>query len=189
MTKPTFEVAAMFALLALGSAGTAEARQVGNVDVPERTVIEGHVLELKGAALQEKLWFDIYGIALYLTEPLDSPEAIIDADQVKQLRLYILRNLPGREVRKALLAGFQNAAPDDFESLRPRVNEMLRSIQDVHEGERIVMTYVPGTGTLLRAANGTKLTIPGEDFARALFSIWLGPNTDTPHLRDALIAP
>ncbi|MGA9521802.1 MAG: chalcone isomerase family protein [Myxococcaceae bacterium] len=188
MTRRTFG-GAVLALAALAIPAPAEARQVGGMKVPERTVVEGHVLELKGAALQEKLWFDVYGIALYLTEPLDTADAIIDADQVKQLRLYILRNLPGQEVRKALLAGFQNAAPDDFETLRPRVNEMLRSIQDVHEGERIVMTYVPGTGTILRAANGTRLTIPGEDFARALFAIWLGPNTDTPHLREQLLAP
>ncbi len=176
------------AVLALSLCGAVQAGEIGGVKVPERTVVHGHVLELKGAALQEQFWFDIYGIALYLAQPLDTADAIIEADQVKQLRLYILRNLPGREIRKALLDGFQAAAQEDFESLRPRVNEMLLSIQDVQKGERIVMTYVPGTGTILRAGNGKNLTIPGEDFARALFSIWLGPNTDTPHLRDALLS-
>jgi Chalcone isomerase-like len=174
--------------ISLTATGNAHARQVWGVRVPERTVANGHVLELKGTALQERFWFDIYGLALYLTEPLDSAEAIIEADQVKQLRLYILRDLPAQEVRKALLSGFQNAAQGDFEKLRPRVNKMLRSIKNVRDGERIEMTYIPGKGTVLRTNSGTRLVIPGEDFAQALFSIWLGPNTDTPHLRDALLA-
>ncbi|MBI3183071.1 MAG: chalcone isomerase family protein [Myxococcales bacterium] len=53
--------------------------------------------------------------------------------------------------------------------------------------DELRLTYLPGTRTLLQEGSLTRAVIPGKDFADALFSIWLGPRTETPHLRSALV--
>jgi hypothetical protein len=49
------------------------------------------------------------------------------------------------------------------------------------------MTYVPGTGTRLTVKGNDKLTIPGQPFAKALFTIWLGPNPPNSDLKKGLL--
>ena len=36
------------------------------------------------------------------------------------------------------------------------------------------MTYVPGKGTIFKAASGSQVTLPGKDFSDALLRVWLG---------------
>ena len=50
---------------------------------------------------------------------------------------------------------------------------LITLIPDAKKGSTIVITYVPGTGTVL-ARPGDRQVIPGKDFADALFSVWLG---------------
>jgi len=47
---------------------------------------------------------------------------------------------------------------------------------DQGEGDGIVITYVPGRGTIVTAKGAEKGIIEGKDFADALFSVWLGRN-------------
>ena len=52
---------------------------------------------------------------------------------------------------------------------------------DVQEGERLRFAYQPGADVHVDVDGKVKGTIKGDDFARALFSIWLGahpPNAD-----------
>ncbi len=54
-------------------------------------------------------------------------------------------------------------------------------------GDRYSLTYLPGEGTEL-AKNGVPLAlVPGEDFARAYFGIWLGEDPLDRDLRDQLL--
>jgi len=43
------------------------------------------------------------------------------------------------------------------------------------EGDQMVFTYVPGTGTTLAIKGNDKITIADPAFGRMLFSVWLGP--------------
>jgi hypothetical protein len=52
---------------------------------------------------------------------------------------------------------------------------------DFHPGDTLAFTYVPATGVEVTVKGTARGTLPGDDFARALFSIWLGkepPNED-----------
>ena len=62
----------------------------------------------------------------------------------------------------------------DMPRLQARLDSFLKAIPDLKGGQQILITYFPGTGTLLRAGRGEEITIPGKDFADALFSVWLG---------------
>jgi hypothetical protein len=74
---------------------------------------------------------------------------------------------------------------------RARLQEPLgllnRLYRDMDEGDRISFIYLPGQGTRVEVAGGQSDPIPGDDFARALFAIWLGDRALDPDLRSALL--
>jgi hypothetical protein len=53
-------------------------------------------------------------------------------------------------------------------------------MSDMKTGQRVVLTYTPGAGVEVTVNRAVKGTIQGDDFARALFAIWLGdpPNPE-----------
>jgi hypothetical protein len=60
-------------------------------------------------------------------------------------------------------------------------------IPDVVKGDEILLTYVPGRGTVVTAKGVEKGIIEGKDFADALFAVWLGPNPAQEDLKRALL--
>jgi len=48
-------------------------------------------------------------------------------------------------------------------------------------------TYLPGAGVSVEVQGATKGTIPGADFAEALFGIWLGASPPNPGLKEGLL--
>lgn len=59
---------------------------------------------------------------------------------------------------------------------------------DVQPGDHVIGVFVPERGTTFYAGDKVIGTIPGDDFARAFFSIWLDPRTSAPGLRNQLLA-
>ena len=71
-------------------------------------------------------------------------------------------------------------------SILPKVS-VGAMISDVVEGDQIVMTYVPGKGTIVSVKGAEKGVIEGKDFADALFAVWLGANPVQEDLKKALL--
>jgi Chalcone isomerase-like len=61
-------------------------------------------------------------------------------------------------------------------------------LPDVQPGDHVIGVFVPQRGTTFYAGDKELGSIPGDDFARAFFSIWLDPRTAAPALRNELLA-
>ncbi|EKD83367.1 MAG: hypothetical protein ACD_39C00724G0001, partial [uncultured bacterium] len=59
--------------------------------------------------------------------------------------------------------------------------------EDMRRGEKMIFTYIPGKGTTVTMKDKVCGTIPGKDFADALFSIYIGNNAGLPRIRDGLL--
>jgi hypothetical protein len=65
---------------------------------------------------------------------------------------------------------------------------MLNSwMTDIESGQRMTFVRTPGTGISVDVNGAPKGTIPGDDFARAFLSIWLGDAPPNPELKDGLL--
>ena len=61
-----------------------------------------------------------------------------------------------------------------LQKLRQQIDTFNQFYRDIESGDRYSLTYLPERGTEL-ALNGEPLgTMPGDEFASALFGIWLG---------------
>jgi hypothetical protein len=66
--------------------------------------------------------------------------------------------------------------------------QLTKIFPDVQAGDHVIGIFVPDQGTTFYADDKVIGTIPGDDFARAFFSIWFDPKTSAPGLRNELLA-
>ena len=130
--------------------------------------------------------FKVYDAAFYLEEGA-SVDEVLD-DKAKRLEVVYLRSFEKEDFGKGTYQALRNSiSAEQIEQLRPRIDYHNSLYVAVKPGDRYSLTYIPGKGTTL-ARNGRAVgTIPGADFAAALFSIWVGDSPIDMNFRQQLL--
>ncbi|MCI0573128.1 MAG: chalcone isomerase family protein [Myxococcaceae bacterium] len=173
-------------LVLWGTAGLA-AHRVAGVEVPSSVEVEGEQLPLNGAGLARRFVFDVHVTGLYMEEPTRSAREAIRSEQKKHLEFWFKRGLSNAQLSHAVRVGLRQNARGSLGELSERIEQLLQALPAVRAGESLAMTYVPGEGTVISHNGRTVLTVPGKDFADALFSAWLGPRPISSGLKAALL--
>lgn len=149
------------------------ARELAGVSMPDTFSVAGRSLQLNGMGVGTKAFFKVYVIGLYLQEPTADARSAIQTDEAKRILITMLRDVSRERfmqaVEKCILA---NSGPA-MATLRTRLNLLEHALPALKKGNTLDFTYLPVVGTLVRG-EGREMTIPGKDFADALFSVWLG---------------
>ncbi len=164
----------------------AGARELEGVQMPDTAVVEGKSLKLNGVGLRKKLFFNVYVAGLYVETPSKDPATLVSSDQVKQVKMVMLRDLSKEKMSEAIREGFEKNAGPQMPTLRQRLNRLIRSVPDIKKGDVLAVTYVPGKGTTF-AGSGEQSIIEGKDFGDALFSVWLGKYPVDSDLKTGLV--
>jgi hypothetical protein len=183
MKNATLCAVVMAVVLALPAA----AKDVGGVQFPDTLSVEGKELKLNGAGLRTKVVFKVYAAGLYLQNPSSSAQQVIESDQVKRVRMSMLRDLEKKTISEAIVSGFKENAGDKLPALQERLDTFTSAIPDLKKGDELVLTYVPGKGTTIESKAGQKISVQGKDFADALFSVWLGKSPVDGSLKDGML--
>ncbi len=150
---------------------------------------EDDALTLVGTAVQKRSLFDVYRISLELESESADAEEILASNQIKRIRLVMLRSGKRQQIAKALSDGLRRGAPPELvQQVEPRFRQLLSAIPDLKKGDQITITYVPNQGTTLESKSSS-MTLPGHDFQRAIFSIWLGSDPGTARIKRELLSP
>lgn len=178
---------ATLAVLLLGVA-PASAGTKGGLSMPDSITVDDTPLVLNGMGIREAtiLKVDVYVAGLYLERRSGDPAAILASNERKQLSLHFVRDVDHGDITDAWNEGFKKNAPDQLKQLRARIDKLNGWMSDIKKGEELVFTFRPGKGVTVSVKGTSKGTIEGDDFARALLSIWLG---DPPNqgLKDGLL--
>ena len=149
--------------------------EVSGVSIPEVVSVAGEQLRLNGTGLgQEKVFFKVYVMGLYLEKPTTDARAAITTDEAKRIVIVMLRDVSREEFVQAVEKGIMRNSGPAMPTLRARLDLLEKALPALKKGNVLNFTYLPGAGTLVRG-QGREMTIPGKDFADALFSVWLGP--------------
>jgi hypothetical protein len=151
--------------------GIAHAREI---QFDERVSAGNHTLVIKGTGVLRYLMFiEAYAGALYTLPGLD-PRSVL-TDTPKRLEVEYFHAIKGEDFGPATYKGMAKFLTDEeIGRLRERIDYHNSLYVDVEPGDRYAITYLPGVGTEL-SLNGQPLgVIEGEDFASALFALWLG---------------
>ncbi|MGA8164776.1 MAG: chalcone isomerase family protein [Waddliaceae bacterium] len=143
----------------------------------------GYDLKATGAATRKKLFIKIYSIAHYMQDPSALKEGniyddIINSDKAKQLTAKWVRSVDQERFKKGYLASFKKAVPPQLlTQLRPTFDQFLTFFGEVSKNDTQVIRSLPG-GVVIVEINGVETgRIQNEEFAKALWSIWFGPNS------------
>ncbi|MGA6927405.1 MAG: chalcone isomerase family protein [Desulfosarcina sp.] len=145
-------------------------------------------LHLHGTGvLRYMVFIKAYAGALYLPESVTADHALKPV--AKQLVLEYFHPIKGEDFAEATRKKIVDNIPvDQVNMFESRIDDLAALYRDVKPGDRYALTFLPGKGTLL-SLNGQALgsTIPGDDFARAVFAIWLGANPIDQRFRAQLL--
>ena len=185
------------AVLAAGMAVAAStaAVEVSGVKVADKVVLTkgGPELVLNGAGVRQKLMsVDVYVGALYLTTARrTAKEVLADTGPKRVLMHVVIDELTAKELTASLNNAIAaNLIPAEIALIEKRLsdlNRMMNSIGVLKRGGVVNIDFLPGTGTRITVDGIERITIPGDDFFRALLRIWIGAKPVDGRLRNALL--
>lgn len=148
----------------------------------------GKTLELKGAGIARyAVFIRVYGAGLYGPEGVPA-SSLLEGGEPKRLEIEYFVDIKASDLALAADTILQRQlSPEQLQALQPRIRQLHDAYRSVRPGDRYVMEYLPGQGTVLKLNGEPLVTVEGRDFARAYFGIWLGDEPLSSNLRNALL--
>jgi len=144
-------------------------------------------LIIVGTGLMRYLVFiKAYVAALYMEEGVEAEKVF--SDVAKRLEIEYFHPIEAKDfVFSTNELTARNVDAATLVRLRQQIDRLNALYENVSPGDRYSLTYIPGVGTELALNGEAKGTIAGNDFAAAVFSMWLGPRPIDESLRDSLL--
>jgi len=174
----------MRALILLLLVTAVAAVEVAGVAFDDRLTIHDRDVPVRGTAVQKwKVFWTVHATAWW-----QDPATDVLADTPKALELHYFHDIPASGFRTATSEGFaRSCTPAEMTALQERLDTWNAAYVDISKGARYRISYHPAQGTSLATAGRVLVTVPGADFAVAMFGIWLGPKpVEANHRRDLL---
>jgi hypothetical protein len=175
----------LLAVLTL-AASAAAAREYEGVTLPDTVTVDGKEMKLIGMGLRTKWMVKVYVAGLYAEKPTFNAEKLITSDQAKSITLHLVRDLNKEKIVEAIQDGFAKNSKVQLPQLQGRLDQLAAAIPDLKSGQDLTLTYIPGKGTVVGGV-AKPTVIEGQDFAQALFSVWLGAEPADSDLKKKLL--
>lgn len=176
--------------LVLMAATQAPAYEIGGIEIPDSYKAGDSQLILNGAGLRKKFGIKVYAAGLYLTEKQADGNTILNLDKPMTLIMKWRRKVPPEKINEVFFSSFANSVqapkqnvygPDsDYGPLSGDIVRFMSWIakKDALKNESFIYKYIPNEGTSVYIDTGGGPThfgtIPGLEFKKALFGIWIG---------------
>ena len=172
-------------------AATDEEREIAGVKISPHITQNGveSMLVLNGLGIRYKFFFKVYVAALYLPEVDSNSLNILEKLPANRMMMHITYSeVPYEKLVSGWVDGFKNnTSPSDFSILESRLKQFNEMFSNLHEGDVVLLDYLPGEETRVTIKGVEKGMIKGADFNRALLSVWLGEDPVTEELKSELL--
>ncbi len=177
-----------FAAFLLFSA-TSWAVDVEGVDVPESVTVSDKTLQLNGAGVRTKMFFDIYVGALYLPTSTTTTAGVLDMPGPKQVSMtFLYKEVDREKLTNGWEEGFRlNQPEEEMAGLKDRLQQFNDLFITAHKGDVFVFNFLADGSTNVILNGKEAGAIPGADFQRALLSVWLGEKPADKDLKKAML--
>ena len=146
------------------------------VTLEDHLHIQGQHLNLNGAGVRTKLFFDLYVGSLYLESKETSSSKIAAADAPMLIQLDIVSSMiTSDNMEDAVVEGFEKATNKNTAPIQKEIDLLIATFKDkINVGDNFQFLYIPGKGTQIIKNGKTYQTISSLQFKKALYNIWLG---------------
>ncbi len=165
---------------------------VDGVIIPRTVKFSDKEITLNGVGSRTKLWFDVYTIGLYLSKPSQDPKEILESNSTMGMIFYITSGLiNSKNFTKNVSKGLKESAGEElWLKFQPELAllEEFVSKEGITKNDVFNLVYNDTDSNIWVLRNGV-LTgkIPGFDFKKALFGIWLSDNPVKASLKKELL--
>lgn len=148
-----------------------------------------NLLALQGGHVRRYFFRDTTSYALYTTEPMRSYAALSHASTpVRMVVTVLMKQFTAEQFHRSWREQFAQALSEqDRHTLAGEIESFLGAFETLNRGEQLSFDFIPGEGLRISLRSKVKRVIPGDTFAQALLSVWLGPKCVDPELRAALL--
>lgn len=136
-----------------------------------------------------RMFFKLYDAALYSSAPdIQDADTLLNGQHTVHLEFDYLRKIDRSIILKSSGKIIpKNMSDAEYALINDRVDQINDAYRTVKKGDRSALTFIPGRGTTLWINEEAVLTVPGDDFARLYFRIWLGDAPISKTMRDTLL--
>ena len=170
--------------------GYANDIEILGVKFPTEKTIDGKTLKLNGVSYLKKLGFvKVYAVGLYLENPTQDPNEVIESEQVKYMLTHYLTN---KATAKKIREGFidlmeENNTKALVDANRADIETYAAWLdKDMQPGLTSESVYVPGKGLTLTYQGEARGTIPGNTFAQMYYRYNVGDKANK-KIREGLL--
>src|SRR5438445_1616652 len=153
----------------------ASAATVAGVNMEDKTTVNGQTLVLNGAGLRKKFFIKVYVGGLYLPAKMSNPASILGSDTPRRMVMHFLYSVSKDQMCDAWEEGLEANTPNATAEVKAAFKTLCSWMEPIPKGNRLVLTYVPGTGTVVEVNGKVKGTLPGKPTADAILATWIGP--------------
>jgi len=163
--------------------------QCEDVQFADSVKVGGTDLVLNGMGIRKATMFavKVYVAGLYLPQKSSDANAILAANTPWELDLHFVHSADASDMRDAYDEGFEKAAGDGLDALKPKIEALKSQITDMDVGQVLSYAYEPSTGTVVTVNGKAGPPIEGADFAAALLKISIGPEPPNEDLKTGLL--
>jgi hypothetical protein len=177
----------VLSVVSIGWSQTKKTKEFHGVTFYTETTINEEAVVINGAGVREKYFMDMYVAALYLKKKSTEASKIISADEEMGIHIKIVSSMVTRDKFKtAVTEGFKNASSG--KATQEEQKKFMSCLsEEFKDGDKIYFDYVPSKGVKIYKNSDLKGTIPGLDFKKALFAIWLGTSPAQESLKNEML--
>jgi hypothetical protein len=179
----------LFMVLVFLQASLALGIEIGGVQLPDDLMLNKTKLQLNGAGLRKKVVIKVYAGGLYLLQKETDPAKIITVDEPMAIRMHFIHSKVSKEsLVNAWNEGFANATNDNTAAIEKEIKEFNGYFQeDAKKGDVYDVIYQPGQGISVEIKGKRMGPIPGLEFKKAVFGIWLGEKPADAKLKKGML--
>ena len=166
--------------------------ELEGVKIPRSIQFESQKLQLNGFGARSKMLMDVYIQALYLSRFFPNALDIIDSDATMAIRIQVISSLvTSKKLTKAFNKGLEKSIGEEgmkkIETQAKMLEELLAK-EDTKNGDFFNLIYYnKDQSTWVYKNDRLEGKIPGLEFKKAFFGIWLSNDPVDATLKQQLL--
>ena len=158
-------------------------------EIPETIEYQGTELILNGYGTRVIFFMKVYEGSLYLDDKSSDANKIISGDEIMAIRIDVMSNMVTADaMKKALNEGLEKSTGNNTGLISSEIKQLSSSFNTgVTSGDFYEFIYLPETGTHVVKNQQLVDVIPGLEFKKAFFGIFLSDDPIQKNLKKAML--
>ena len=162
---------------------------INAAEIPSDMEYQDTKLILNGHGTRIKFFMKVYETSLYLGSANNNAEEIMNKDDAMAIRIDVTSSLVTVDAMKdALNDGLEKSTGNNTGPIMKEIDQLTSTFNsDVSNGDFYEFIYMPDAGTNVLKNSEYIDTIPGIEFKKAFFGIWISNNPIQKNLKKAML--